>query len=762
MKLRRPRLWWPRSLVGRVFALYSTALLVFVFGALALFYRHQFSVELEKAQLRADALLEVVAPIVADSAVIGDYDTIQRTLERALHHSDFDSSSFIDVKGAVVQAHQKPSSSDPPPAWMVSLIAHRLYDANQPIHVGGKDYGVLRLRYSPQGVAGEMWRQTRMALLLGLLTVVGGMLLIGLPMRRWLGTLERLQSFDGDLHGDRGRLADSAASDAPIEFQRAFKVLNQAAASIQAQREKADVTLAAIADAVLTLDASGRVVLANPAAGGIFAIEIRALQGRPVQQLLPGLFLIDERLHEWRGRRVRMQAADGAQHVLETTLSAVTGPDASIAGYVLACRDITERHELEKRLKIELRQREAAMSAMRGVLEAGVPEARAGDLDDIHALSRMVAGLVAQLQERGAQLNAIFALSPDGFVSFDAQRHINYVSPAFTRLTGLDPEDVLGQDEHSFHHLLADRCAGSAPMPRFDDLRRDAAETADPARRRRLLEIAPPTPYVLEAALRSGDGRSVSQVLHLRDVTHETEVDQMKSEFLSTAAHELRTPMASIFGYTELMMTRAMPPERQRMVMETVHRQTAMMITIVNELLDLARIESRRGKDFHIQRLDVAELVREMVHDFKPPDDRAAPVTRLPFGAPRVRADRSKLLQALNNVLSNAYKYSPDGGTVTVDTLEEGELVGVRIRDQGIGMAPHELARVCERFYRADTSGRIPGTGLGMSIVKEIAELHGGRLDIASQPGQGTSVTVWLPRAGQAATAPMPLDEALP
>jgi PAS domain S-box-containing protein len=759
MRLPRPRLWWPRSLVGRVFALYSTALLVFVFGALALFYQHQFDVELEKAQLRADALVEVLTPIVADNAIIGDYDTIRRVLERALRHSDFASCAFIDVKGAVVKAARQDQPTLRPPPWIRSLIADRLYDTNQPIHVGGKDYGVLRLSFAADRVAGEMWRQTRMALLLGIGTVVGGLLLIGLPMRRWLGTLERLQSFDGGIAAGGDGVSEAMAGDAPIEFQRTFFVLNRAAASIQAQREQADVTLAAIADAVLTLDAGGRVVFANPAAGRVFGVDARALQQRPVQQLLPGLFDSDASLHEWRGRRVRIVAADGAQRVLETTLSPVTGPDAPIAGYVMACRDVSERHALEKRLKVELRQREAAMSAMRGVLEAGLPDASAGEQDDIQALSRMVAGLVAQLQERGAQLDAIFALSPDGFVSFDAARRINYVSPAFTRLTGLEPDDVLGQDEHRFQDLLGSRCAGAAPMPSFDELRRAAAASADASRRRNLLEMAPPTPCVLEAALQSGDGSSVSQVLHLRDVTHETEVDQMKSEFLSTAAHELRTPMASIYGYTELMMTRPLPPERQRMVIETVHRQTGMMIAIVNELLDLARIEARRGKDFQIERLDVGELVQEMVQDFKPPQERAAPRVRLPFGLLRVRADRSKLLQALNNVLSNAYKYSPDGGAVWVDLDEAGDKVGVRIRDQGIGMAPHELARVCERFYRADTSGRIPGTGLGMSIVKEIAELHGGKLDIQSRPGEGTSVTLWLPLAGQAATAPMPLDE---
>jgi signal transduction histidine kinase len=104
-------------------------------------------------------------------------------------------------------------------------------------------------------------------------------------------------------------------------------------------------------------------------------------------------------------------------------------------------------------------------------------------------------------------------------------------------------------------------------------------------------------------------------------------------------------------------------------------------------------------------------------------------------------------------VLSNAYKYSPDGGAVDIGLIEssgDGDVpprIGIRITDHGIGMTPEQLARVCERFYRADTSGKIPGTGLGMSIVKEIVELHGGELEISSEVGTGSTVTIWLPGA---------------
>ena len=117
--------------------------------------------------------------------------------------------------------------------------------------------------------------------------------------------------------------------------------------------------------------------------------------------------------------------------------------------------------------------------------------------------------------------------------------------------------------------------------------------------------------------------------------------------------------------------------------------------------------------------------------------------------APRwLQGDRKKLTQAVGNVLSNAYKYSPEGGAVEIDFVlatAERALLGIRISDHGIGMTAEQMARVFERFYRADASGRIPGTGLGMSIVKEIVELHNGQVTIDSKFGAGTTVTIWLP-----------------
>ena len=743
----------PRSLVGRVFALYTVVLVGFVGISLTLFYRYQFTVEVEDAQGRAEALASVLMPTVSDSAVIGDYDTIRRTLERSVLGSSFSQAVFIDVSGGVVRAPRNEPPEVVPPDWLRDAMARQLYDTNEPISVGGRDYGVLRLSFAADRIAGKLWQQTRFVLAVALVSVGMGLLLIRVLLGRWLGNLGRIKDFEEALQSGEATPAMLAAEQAPTEFRDTFEVLGRAAANLQSQRAQAAVTLSAIADGVFTLDPLGRIVFANPAACAMTGLDGPDLMNRAVGQVLPEVVeAAGGTLQPWLGRRLTLGAGTHHAVVMDTTLSPIQAPDGSTAGYVLACRDVSEQHGLDQRLRAELRQRETALESLRQVLEGltGDAPSPARGADDLAAISAMISVLVQRLQVRGEQLDAIFALSPDGFVSFDAARRANYVSPAFSRLTGLPEASVLGATEAAIEERLRRLSDAAVPWRGFDGLRLDppAGSAAAPAQpRRALIELARPQRRVLEIGLRQGTTEAISQVLSLRDVTHESEVDQMKSEFLSTAAHELRTPMASIFGFVELLMMRNPGPELRAEMLGTIHRQTKLMIAIVNELLDLARIEARRGADFRLETLDLVELVTEALAEFNPPQDRALPLLEGPQGLLPVRVDRNKMRQALGNVLSNAYKYSPQGGAVQMRIVTEGQELGVQVQDSGIGMTPEQLARVSERFYRADTSGSIPGTGLGMSIVKEIVELLGGRMALASEPGVGTTVTLWLPAA---------------
>jgi len=346
----------------------------------------------------------------------------------------------------------------------------------------------------------------------------------------------------------------------------------------------------------------------------------------------------------------------------------------------------------------------------------------------------------ALVSEQNDQLGALFAMSPDGLMTFNQSGQVQFVNQAFLTLTGLQADQVQGRADPVIDALLGHLATKDAPFQGLAHCFEEGGQR---------LVLKGPTPRVLTLHGQRSDGGSVSRVLYVCDVTRQHQLDQMKSEFLSMAAHELRTPMVSIYGFTELMLKRDMAPEMRQDLLGRIYRHSQSMVSILNELLDLARIESRRGQDFKLARQDLAELVAEVVADMKPPEGREPPELALAPEPMPVQVDRHKMQQAVLNILSNAYKYSPGGGPVTLryltgDAHVPGRRFGVQIQDRGMGMSPENLARMGERFFRADKSGNIPGTGLGVSIVKELMGLMGGHMDVESTQGAGTTVTLWL------------------
>jgi PAS domain S-box-containing protein len=484
-------------------------------------------------------------------------------------------------------------------------------------------------------------------------------------------------------------------------------------------------------DGVMILNPDGSVFEANP--------RCAQLQGYPMAELLQ-LRVSDWDLHTPPEAIVQHLESVGAKgRFLQTLLRRKDGS-------VFTCELALSRAEWSGKTFI--------LALLRDITERKMVEA---ELDTYRQqLEALVEQRTRELQERSAQIDTIFTLSPDGFVSFDQDRKVAFANPAFQRLTGLPMSEIIGLDEDTFAAHLNRQCGECNRFPHVAALRRSRqqAASADAAdhHRRHLFELVTPTWRVLAVRIRLSEAATVSQILYFRDVTHETEVDRMKSEFLSTAAHELRTPMANIYGYTELLRLREFSAEKRAEILTTISRQSERMSTIINELLDLARIEARRGKDFRIEHMALQDIVTETIAGFKPPEGRHSPVMPSAGPAIQVKVDRSKMQQVLLNILSNAYKYSPQGGDVLIryrmeDSTDGAPRVGLEVQGHGIGMTEEQVARVCERFYRADTSGQIPGTGLGMSIVKEIIDLHGGDVEVHSQPGVDTTVCLWLPAA---------------
>ena len=354
------------------------------------------------------------------------------------------------------------------------------------------------------------------------------------------------------------------------------------------------------------------------------------------------------------------------------------------------------------------------------------------------------------VRDRTAQLDAIFRLSPDGYVSFDEHHKVKFVNPAFVTMTGWDAAEVKGLSEDDFSTRLGQLCIPERPLRSLATLRHAALQTGDiPSD---VIELTGTPRRIVRVSLQLSHAPTVTQILYMRDVTHETMVEDMKTEFLATAAHELRTPMASIVGFAEILCTHPLPPADQLEFAQIIWRQSLHLAGILDELLDLSRIEARGGKGLLFETLDLRTQLAEVIHAFALPKGRDAPLVTLP--PLPCKADSGKSRQVIENVLSNAYKYSGPGTAVNIQLAEPSQhpvsgraLVGLVIRDAGIGMTSEQLSRVYERFYRADKTGAVPGNGLGLSITREIMGLLNGQISISSAPQQGTAVTLLFPVA---------------
>ena len=353
-------------------------------------------------------------------------------------------------------------------------------------------------------------------------------------------------------------------------------------------------------------------------------------------------------------------------------------------------------------------------------------------------------GLEDQVAQRNAQLEAIFALSPDGFVEVDAQGQVGFVNPAFEILTSLPAAEVIGQPASALVEKLHSLTRGMT-LTQIQEMFKASEQL-------HWLELE--SPFKRTLAVLTKANQSDGYIVYLHDITQEAELEEMRSAFMSTAAHELRTPISSILGYAELLMRRlkgvVKPSEATVQEMTAViERQSKNMAELVNDLLDLARLEHQMSKGLNLHETSLATYLRPIVAQFQMQGDERDIVTYIDDHLPDVRLHPDSFKRLIVNLLSNAFKYSSSGSPVIVKTFTEKkadqEYVGIAIQDHGDGMSPEDLEHAFERFYRSSSHEAISGTGLGLSIAKEIMLAHAGHIDIQSNLGEGTTVTLLFP-----------------
>jgi signal transduction histidine kinase len=235
-----------------------------------------------------------------------------------------------------------------------------------------------------------------------------------------------------------------------------------------------------------------------------------------------------------------------------------------------------------------------------------------------------------------------------------------------------------------------------------------------------------------------------------RVLYREARLSRMKTDFVSLVSHELRTPLTSIRMFIEtLALGRIKDPAQMNEVLQLLTRETERLSTLIERVLDWARIESGR-KVYQRARLPVSEVVEAAVAAFRAQrlDGGAVDLkVDVPEGLPRVDADRDAIAGALLNLLQNAYKYTGADKRIVLKAHADSRWVGLSVEDNGVGIAPRERKRIFERFYRVDSllTRKTEGSGLGLAITKRIIEDHGGRITVYSQPGKGSRFTIQLP-----------------
>jgi two-component system phosphate regulon sensor histidine kinase PhoR len=233
-----------------------------------------------------------------------------------------------------------------------------------------------------------------------------------------------------------------------------------------------------------------------------------------------------------------------------------------------------------------------------------------------------------------------------------------------------------------------------------------------------------------------------------RDVTQTERVDAMRRDFVANVSHELRTPLTVVNGFLETLLDADMPlDDVRRRHLQLMHEQAGRMNRLIEDLLMLSRLESQESALLE-EDVDMPRLLHDVADDARALSNGRHTIT-VDCDSAHVRGSRDELRSAVGNLVSNAIRYTPAGGTIKLSWKVGADGATVSVQDTGIGVAPEHIPRLTERFYRVDKSRsrETGGTGLGLAIVKHVLLRHDGRLDIESQLGLGSTFSAWLPRA---------------
>lgn len=392
------------------------------------------------------------------------------------------------------------------------------------------------------------------------------------------------------------------------------------------------------------------------------------------------------------------------------------------------------------------------VKAIAGQVSVAINNAHLYEL--IRDQAERLGAMLRREQEEASRSQAILEAVADGVLVTASNNRISFMNNSAEKILEIEAERMVGQPLDVFAGLFG-KAAGTwmqtirswSEAPHKYQKGETYAERLDLQNGRIILVHLAPVIF---------QNDFLGTVSIFRDITHEVEVDRLKSEFVATVSHELRTPMTSIRGYTDVLLMGAAGAlnENQAHFLNIIKSNTERLNILVNDLLDISRIESGQVT-LSPQALDLRELAEDVIEDVLRRSQEENKPMALSLNAPKklplVYGDLERVRQVLSNLIFNAYHYTPENGTITVHlhTLDGENQVQVDVEDNGVGIPREDQERIFERFYRGEHPLVLatPGTGLGLSIVKQIVEMHKGRIWMKSSgiPGEGSVFSFTLP-----------------
>jgi len=369
------------------------------------------------------------------------------------------------------------------------------------------------------------------------------------------------------------------------------------------------------------------------------------------------------------------------------------------------------------------------------------------DFADQAAVAVRNARQVEQLRTEKARVEAIIENNPNGIMILDPQFRVEIINRALSQLLGVAEDDVVGQ-----------HCAQALRLRNRTGEHLCLSESNPPPPTRVLYgegDIVRPghktiTVGVSYSPLFGGDGRLANIIITFVDITRYREAENLKSTFISVISHELKTPVSLIKGYAgTLARTDVVPdPDFVRESAAIIVEEADRLTELIDNLLDASRIQTG-ALSMDPQPLDVAAVAKKTIERFRTQTDHHQFILDFPDDLPLALADERRLRQVFDNLISNAIKYSPEGGKIIIGARKQEDELTVFVRDEGVGIPEEELDAIFESFYRVDSSLRrsTQGAGLGLFLVRAIIRAMGGDVWVQSQPGQGSAFYFSLPIA---------------